>query len=390
MWILLVASVEFHYPREDGSYTCPASENRLVIEPHVQTHRRPIRGRPDLHEVAKLVGKPQAPAGRIGGVGRLAPGERPVDVSRVADLAHEGLVLAPDSQPALAAGVNHTVGGNLIRGQREIADTPLVERRRRRRVADQSADQPQAVSVEDRLLRGRGRRRQGCDERPRNRVRPRIVTTLDAGLSLPDHRVASARLGDDPGVERARVVRTDEPPGRPGVKRKVEERLMPLALDQLRRAATDRDRLADPARAAAVSQGSIGELAPGWDDPGGVRAEIGHVGERDPVGVASERLPQQVDLGRAHRDQHRLVGLEAVPNEARHPLNELTLACIEERLVAKAAPVHVGAVEKLGSHRNLSLADQWDGRIGLRWGFGPADRQFGVEPQQVGDTAEGA
>lgn len=106
----------------------------------------------------KLVGEPQAAASRVGRVGALASGERPVDVPGVADLAHEGLVLAPDSQPALTAGVTHTVRGNLIRGQREIAGAARVEGRRRRDVADQPADQPEPICIKRRLPRRRGRR----------------------------------------------------------------------------------------------------------------------------------------------------------------------------------------------------------------------------------------
>ena len=124
---------------------------------------------------------------------------------------------------------------------------------------------------------------------------------------------------------------------------------MPLALDEFRRAATGRDRLADPACPAAAAQGPIGELTPGGDDPGGVCAEVVHVGERDPAGVASERLPQQVDLGGAHRDKHRLLGLETIPDEARNSSHELIFARVEECLVAKAAAVHVRRVEELRS-----------------------------------------
>ena len=57
---------------------------------------------------------------------------------------------------------------------------------------------------------------------------------------------------------------------------------------------------------------------------------------------------RQIDLGRAHRDEHRLLRLKAVPDEPGHSLDKLTLARVEERLVAKAAAVGM-SVGKRGS-----------------------------------------
>jgi len=128
---------------------------------------------------------------------------------------------------------------------------------------------------------------------------------------------------------------------------------------------TGGDRLPDPACATAVGQGSIGELTPGGNDPGGVCAKVVHVGEGDPDGGASERLPQQVDLGRADRDKHRLLGLETILDEPRHSSHELVLACVEQCLVAKAAAVHVRRVEERRSQSSVTLAHPRDCRIGV-------------------------
>jgi hypothetical protein len=78
-----------------------------------------------------------------------------------------------------------------------------------------------------------------------------------------------------------------------------------LALDQLGRGPGGPDGLADPPGRAAVDVVGDDEVAPGGDDPGRVGADVGHVGEGDPIGVGAEGGAQQPDLGRAHHHQHR-------------------------------------------------------------------------------------
>jgi hypothetical protein len=50
----------------------------------------------------------------------------------------------------------------------------------------------------------------------------------------------------------------------------------------------------------AAATGDGDKVAPGRDDPGRVGPDVGHVGERDPVGVAAKGGPQP-DLGRGRR-----------------------------------------------------------------------------------------
>jgi hypothetical protein len=127
-------------------------------------------------------------------------------------------------------------------------------------------------------------------ERPR---RPREPAVLIAGhaLAVPDDdRMAAEGLGDHPVVERRRVVGAEEPPRRRVGERQVEQPLVPLAFDELVAASSGPDRLSDPTDGPVGTQVVCNEPLPGRDDPGGVCADVGHVGEEHCVGVAVQLL----------------------------------------------------------------------------------------------------
>jgi hypothetical protein len=98
-----------------------------------------------------------------------------------------------------------------------------------------------------------------------------------------------------------------------------------LALDQLGRAAARPDGLPNPAEGAATLM-LVHEVAPRWDDAGRIGADIGHVGEIDPIRISIQLRTQQVDLGRADNDQHRLPGNQTFADERQRALDELVLA----------------------------------------------------------------
>ena len=113
------------------------------------------------------------------------------------------------------------------------------------------------------------------------------------------------------------VVGAQQPPGRHAGEGQVEQGLVALALDQLGRGALGPDGLADPPSVAAAVGGGH-EVAPGGDDPGRVGPDLGHVGERDPVGVAAQGRPQQPDLGPL-RPLGARVGRDAVGTQVHGP-----------------------------------------------------------------------
>ena len=129
--------------------------------------------------------------------------------------------------------------------------------------------------------------------------------------------------------------------------REVEQGLVAVALDELRGAALRMDRLADPAQGAARAAVGGHEVPPGRDDARRVRADVGHVGEQDVVGIAAERVAQRLDLGRADDDERRLAGRDAVAEERAHPGDERVAPGVHERLVTEG-PGEPGVLVRQG------------------------------------------
>jgi hypothetical protein len=89
------------------------------------------------------------------------------------------------------------------------------------------------------------------------------------------------RFVDDVLAERAHVVGAEKPESRSIRKREVRERLVPMALGELRVAAARPDRLADPTDRVPAGAVLLGERLPGRDDASGIGTYLGHVGEDD-------------------------------------------------------------------------------------------------------------
>src|SRR5690349_1253187 len=90
-------------------------------------------------------------------------------------------------------------------------------------------------------------------------------------------------------IELARVVWAQQPPRLALTERDVEQRLVPLALDQLIARAPIPDRLADSAQPFAAGAMLIHEVAPRRDDARWVRSDLGHVCEQHLVRVLVQR-----------------------------------------------------------------------------------------------------
>src|SRR5947208_6130336 len=70
--------------------------------------------RADLDEVTQMVGQPQAAAASLARRRLSASGQRGVDVTTIADLAHHTGLGRPRAQLAPAAAVPHAVRGDLM------------------------------------------------------------------------------------------------------------------------------------------------------------------------------------------------------------------------------------------------------------------------------------
>ena len=136
-------------------------------------------------------------------------------------------------------------------------------------------------------------------------------------------------------VERGRVVGAQQPEGGIG-ERDVQQRLVTLALRQLRGASAGPDRLADrrapadrPERGRRESACHAGMIRAGFT-PTSI-----HVREHDTCRrrVRSSR-PQRVDLLRAQHHQDRLVGGNRLADEPERSVHELVAVRVEEGLVA--------------------------------------------------------
>ena len=215
--------------------------------------------------------KPRPRAPSRAGSRRSASGS--VEPAGVGDLAHDGRGVAPEAQHARAAAVLEAVARDLVRGEDEL-DPPVPVHPCLRGVLVHEGAQPLEPAVAELELRrvgGRGREDVTDEGARRVRVAPR------AAARGRDDRVASPRLLDDLGGQGLDVVRADEPERRIR-EREVEQRLVPLALDELVARAGGPDRLADAAQ-GQIRRVRAHELLPGWDDPGRVGADLLHVGE---------------------------------------------------------------------------------------------------------------
>ena len=290
-----------------------------------------------LDQVAHLVGEPQAVAADLAAPGPLATGERRRDPALVAHLAQQHARLLPEEHPAVAAAVAHAVRGDLVDREEQVSGAVAAEPGLLGEAADEAPHGREGVEAHLVLDRGGRRVGQRVGERLGDRLEPVEERALARDAVVDHGGMRPAGRGDDVGRERVGVVRADEPE-RGGVgEGEVEQGLVAMALDELRGAALRMDRLADAAQGAARA-GVLGhEVPPRRDDPRRVRADVGHVGEEDVVGIAAERLAQGVDLGPADDDERRIAGREAVAKERAHLGDERVEPGVQVRLVVEGS-----------------------------------------------------
>ena len=72
----------------------------------------------------------------------------------------------------------------------------------------------------------------------------------------------------------------------------------------------------------------------------GLRAHLGHVGERDLLGFGAQGIRQQPDLRGADRDQHRLAGRCALAQERQQTIQVRPFAIVEDGFVVEARGGH--------------------------------------------------
>ena len=98
---------------------------------------------------------------------------------------------------------------------------------------------------------------------------------------------------------------------------------------------------ADVHRLAATADGPAGvlveQVAPQPDDAGRVAARLGHVDERDLLGVVAEFLAQQLDPLLRDRDQHHVADVDPGADVRRRPVEEVLVIGVDERVVSKTA-----------------------------------------------------
>jgi hypothetical protein len=113
---------------------------------------------------------------------------------------------------------------------------------------------------------------------------------------------------EDRGRQRGFVIGADEPEGEILREGGIQQRLMPLAFDQLVRAALRKDRLADTPQPTPFPLVGDHELIPSRNDPTGIGAYISHIRKLDALRISSEFPSESIDLSRTHHNQRRLAG----------------------------------------------------------------------------------
>src|SRR6185312_16629355 len=125
----------------------------------------------------------------------------------------------------------------------------------------------------------------------------------------------------------------------------VQQRLVQLAFGEFGPGPPGIHRLTDPVQLpGAVVRPH--EFPPGGDDPRGVAADLGHVGEPDPAGPGAEVPAQQLYLLAAHYDQRRGALGDRAAQERPGRGAEFRRAGVQQGLVPVAACgwLHRGAI----------------------------------------------
>jgi hypothetical protein len=147
--------------------------------------------------------------------------------------------------------------------------------------------------------------------------------------------VVAPGLVDDLGVEGLDVVGAQQPQRGHVAERQVHQRLVALALDQLGAGAVGADRLADAAQQPVGRAVLEHEALPHRQEPGGVAAQPGDVGEEQLLVLVAQLGAQHVDLLGAEHHEDRDPGAEPALDERERAGHELLEPGVQEGLVSE-------------------------------------------------------
>jgi hypothetical protein len=146
--------------------------------------------------------------------------------------------------------VLQAVGRDLVHRQHEVEAARCVEAELDGTLGNEMPHRGERLGGERELERVVRRRRKRLRELRRDSLEALVVAVRARSPVLAEEGMAAAGLLEDVLRKRLRVVRADEPERVRVGEGEVQERLVPLALDELVRAALGEDRLADPPAAA--------------------------------------------------------------------------------------------------------------------------------------------
>ena len=300
----------------------------------MQPHDAAVGQLAELDEIAQLVGEPEAPAARRAELGAHAADQRLREIrplsrtSQITDRPSSQTRRMPGPPPWRTLLVATSCAESTSRGTREAgtAGAPRLAARKWRRSAERVAGD---------LVLGRRRRRVG---QRRGELRQRRGHRGRRGLGEPATRTdgwpASAITSPS---RRLGVVGADQVEVGGVGEGGVEQRLVALALDQLGRGC-DRPRSAPRSRASGAPRRSSKNSCQAGMMRAGLAPRLGHVGERDPVGVLAQPRAQEVDPRRA--PIATMIGPPAATasrDERRGAVDERVGAVVEHGLVPEAA-----------------------------------------------------
>ena len=197
---------------------------------------------------------------------------------------------------------------------------------------------PEVVAPEGRHPCSRRDRAERLAQRPGEAVDPRERRARRRAGAVGDEWVVPRGLVDHCGRQRFGVVRAEQP--EVGiVEREVEQRFVPVALGQCRRAPAGPDRFADTTETDSRTSVLGDESLPRGDDASRVLPDRGHVGELHAVAAGAQRPLQVGDLVGVEHHEDRLIGVDGTLDKPEYPGHELVVARIEQRLVPVATHV---------------------------------------------------
>jgi hypothetical protein len=293
----------------DLAGSLPPHHRDRSVEAHMEADGGAGLTRTDPHQVADLVGHPEAATAILDRRRAYPADQRLLDTAGVGDLDDQRPRFAPEPRSAVTAAMADAVGGKLAGGEDEIGGALAGEARGFGLRGDQPAEVMQALTAKGELA---GTRRAGLETTGEGIGRAVQLAALAVGAATAIRGQVGVALRcrlQHLVLERGDVVWTEQRPSGAATEGDVEQGLVALALVNLDGAAAGPDRFADAAGPGAGGDVLIDELAPGGNDQGGVMPERLHVGEAHSLGVGAQFPLQQLDLPCANCDQRRFAGL---------------------------------------------------------------------------------